>query len=666
MGAYLSSPILDKVSSDETSDRLSYGASSMQGWRVSQEDAHNCILDFDTDTSLFAVYDGHGGAEVAKYCSLNLPDYLRSVTDYKEGKINKALEETFLQFDSTLTKPEVIVDLKRFADLNSSGDESDDDPRTLNEEAHMPLEEVLARYSNCPDKEPEPDIDSAGCSASSSGSGSGSSRPKLNVPKRLAPHLIRYHDQKPKSPMLHAKKSFSKTSESDSSAGKSEIITSVSKDIDSVESASSKTENVKIQNDSAVASSEADGDGESKVDTSDTRTINNLNGVSSSVKSGSEVLPSTNPCTKEANLQDDGCNSVDSSDFAKPINKPLITPSSTDSKTDTESGEDGVSSTTLNGESGKKLDCDEDNGQPSCSSVVSSSSVDGTDKKINSDNLWPTSNENESSSDEESGEDEDYEGTDSDSSGEKLDDDDTTDEEEEDENLNPDNEEMEVNLADSELPGQDSGCTAVVALLRGNELYVANAGDSRCILCRDGKAIEMSFDHKPEDDIERERIINAGGKVTNDGRVNGGLNLSRAIGDHVYKSNARLPLRDQMITALPDIKQITVDTNKDQFIILACDGIWNYMSSQEVVDFVYERIQKAEKLSTICEELFDNCLAPNTEGDGTGCDNMTAIVVRLNEHLKSQENLKKRPIEDGNEGTEGKMESKKAKIEETF
>lgn len=85
-------------------------------------------------------------------------------------------------------------------------------------------------------------------------------------------------------------------------------------------------------------------------------------------------------------------------------------------------------------------------------------------------------------------------------------------------------------------PGSSSGCTAVVALLKDNELYVANAGDSRCVVCRDGKAMDMSFDHKPEDKEELERIRKAGGRVTMDGRVNGGLNLSRAIGDHAYKT----------------------------------------------------------------------------------------------------------------------------------
>lgn len=81
-------------------------------------------------------------------------------------------------------------------------------------------------------------------------------------------------------------------------------------------------------------------------------------------------------------------------------------------------------------------------------------------------------------------------------------------------------------------PGTDSGCTAVLALLHGRELIVANAGDSRCIMCRRGKAIDLSIDHKPEDDLERKRIEKAGGQVTADGRVNGGLNLSRAVGKY--------------------------------------------------------------------------------------------------------------------------------------
>lgn len=73
------------------------------------------------------------------------------------------------------------------------------------------------------------------------------------------------------------------------------------------------------------------------------------------------------------------------------------------------------------------------------------------------------------------------------------------------------------------------------ALIRLGIDYPSFAGDSRCVVCRNGKALEMSIDHKPEDQVEFERIQKAGGRVTLDGRVNGGLNLSRAIGDHGYK-----------------------------------------------------------------------------------------------------------------------------------
>lgn len=154
-----------------------------------------------------------------------------------------------------------------------------------------------------------------------------------------------------------------------------------------------------------------------------------------------------------------------------------------------------------------------------------------------------------------------------------------------------------------EEPGKDSGCTAVVCLLHGRDLYVANAGDSRCVICRNGKAIEMSLDHKPEDDEEAARIIKAGGRVTLDGRVNGGLNLSRALGDHAYKTNLELPAEAQMISALPDVKKLII-TPEDEFMVLACDGIWNYMSSEEVVDFVRLRLKDgSKKLSQICEEV---------------------------------------------------------------
>lgn len=65
-------------------------------------------------------------------------------------------------------------------------------------------------------------------------------------------------------------------------------------------------------------------------------------------------------------------------------------------------------------------------------------------------------------------------------------------------------------------------------------LVVANAGDSRCVLARKGEAVSLSFDHKPENEEERERIEKAG-SVIMEGRVDGNLNLSRSLGDLKYK-----------------------------------------------------------------------------------------------------------------------------------
>ena len=70
-----------------------------------------------------------------------------------------------------------------------------------------------------------------------------------------------------------------------------------------------------------------------------------------------------------------------------------------------------------------------------------------------------------------------------------------------------------------------------MALVHNNKLYVANAGDSRCILCRSGKVVEMSKDHSPDVEDERNRIEAAGSKICSEGRINGGINLTRAIGN---------------------------------------------------------------------------------------------------------------------------------------
>ena len=71
------------------------------------------------------------------------------------------------------------------------------------------------------------------------------------------------------------------------------------------------------------------------------------------------------------------------------------------------------------------------------------------------------------------------------------------------------------------------------------QIFVANAGDSRCVACVDGKTLPLSFDHKPDDRNEKGRIKQAGGYVSK-GRINETLNVSRSIGDLEYKRNKNL------------------------------------------------------------------------------------------------------------------------------
>ena len=183
------------------------------------------------------------------------------------------------------------------------------------------------------------------------------------------------------------------------------------------------------------------------------------------------------------------------------------------------------------------------------------------------------------------------------------------------------------------------GCTCCVALISKTEIYVANAGDSRCVLSKNGIAINMSEDHKPDLESERKRIEKAGGYVE-DNRVNGVLNLSRSLGDLEYKQNKKFKQEEQMITAFPEIKVEKI-SNESDFLIIACDGIWDCMTSQRAVDYVSERLSKPTfgtaggkqpvKLSKLIEEMLDSIIANDIdEKGGLGCDNMTCIVVYFN------------------------------------
>ncbi|KAK9386270.1 phosphatase 2C-like domain-containing protein [Lipomyces mesembrius] len=182
-------------------------------------------------------------------------------------------------------------------------------------------------------------------------------------------------------------------------------------------------------------------------------------------------------------------------------------------------------------------------------------------------------------------------------------------------------------LQDPTFGSDPSGCTATTVLITDNRIYCANAGDSRTVLGVKGQAKPLSYDHKPQNEGEKARIQAAGGFIDG-GRVNGNLALSRAIGDFDFKKSPDLPPEEQVVTAFPDVIEHESGPD-DEFIVIACDGIWDCLSSQAVVEFVRRGIAEKQALKVICENLMDNCLAPSSDLAGVGCDNMTVIVVGL-------------------------------------
>ena len=171
--------------------------------------------------------------------------------------------------------------------------------------------------------------------------------------------------------------------------------------------------------------------------------------------------------------------------------------------------------------------------------------------------------------------------------------------------------------------GEDqSGCTAIVAIITKTHIIVANAGDARGILMQGDAVKPMSFDHKPTNEGETKRIEAAGGCVSMR-RVNGDLAVSRALGDFTYKQTDSMPAKDQMVSAFPDI-EIAERDGSEQFLLLCCDGIWDVMSNDEAGAFIQQLIIRkyaGEPLSKANERLLDKCLEKGSR------DNMSAVLV---------------------------------------
>jgi protein phosphatase len=199
---------------------------------------------------------------------------------------------------------------------------------------------------------------------------------------------------------------------------------------------------------------------------------------------------------------------------------------------------------------------------------------------------------------------------------------------------------LDVKMRDK---AEESGCTAVTVAVTPKEIICASVGDSRAVICRAGKAIPLSFDHKPENEQEKARIQAAGGFVENN-RTNGELAMSRALADYRYKNNAKLPQDKQLVIPNPDVISEKRDLDNDEFLVVACDGVWDCFENQALVDTVREQFlieeareteDKKSVLRRVTEAVSLKCIAePHPQAKGRpvtpyGTDNVTLMIVKF-------------------------------------
>uniref|UniRef100_A0A0D9XCE0 protein-serine/threonine phosphatase n=1 Tax=Leersia perrieri TaxID=77586 RepID=A0A0D9XCE0_9ORYZ len=178
-------------------------------------------------------------------------------------------------------------------------------------------------------------------------------------------------------------------------------------------------------------------------------------------------------------------------------------------------------------------------------------------------------------------------------------------------------------LQESTKGNWQDGATAVCVWVLGQTVVVANAGDAKAVLARsistDGegvsqlKAIVLTREHKAIFPQERSRIQKAGGSVGPNGRLQGRIEVSRALGDRQFKKVG--------LIATPDVHSFEL-TKKDQFIILGCDGLWGVFGAGDAVEFVQNQLKETSSATLAVRRLVKEAVRERR------CkDNCTAVLI---------------------------------------
>ncbi|THU54997.1 hypothetical protein C4D60_Mb11t01930 [Musa balbisiana] len=180
------------------------------------------------------------------------------------------------------------------------------------------------------------------------------------------------------------------------------------------------------------------------------------------------------------------------------------------------------------------------------------------------------------------------------------------------------------------------GSTAVVALVGGGRLVVANCGDSRAVLSRGGRAVPLSDDHKPDRPDELARIEAAGGRVIylNGARVYGILAMSRALGDKYLKP---------AVISEPEIRVVEI-TAADECLIIASDGLWDVLPNDLACDVARRCLEEADPTRgserLVHEDGGDTAGDPEKEhASDARCSLAAALLARLALGRRSADNI---------------------------
>eukprot|EP00210_Caulerpa_lentillifera_P004743 g4527.t1 len=177
----------------------------------------------------------------------------------------------------------------------------------------------------------------------------------------------------------------------------------------------------------------------------------------------------------------------------------------------------------------------------------------------------------------------------------------------------------------------ESGTTAVAMAIIGSRLIIANTGDCRAILSRNGRCRDLTTDHRPSCLAERKRIEIAGGFVDCDGYLNGDLGVSRAIGDY-HHTQLKMTNGCGPLIADPDVVDHAID-HDDEFVVLVSDGVTEGLSSQTIIDLVRDSLRDHN-----CPDKAAEALVHAAQKTGV-TDNLTAMVVCLQVKIAAKKKI---------------------------